>query len=255
MQVASRTPRHGEKLAITEWLAAEARRVGVAIRLNTYAEAEEVLALDPDVVIIATGGFPNTSLPAGGEDLVMSSWDAITDKPLAGQRYLVYDDHGGEQAATAAERLSAGGALVEMVTPDRMVAEGVLGTLYPDYLHALYSAGVVLTTDHEVQGVRRDGDHLVVGMRNVLTDAEVERTVDRVVVEQGTLPMADTYFSLVPGSRNLGELDLEGFTAGRPQPIDVNPDGRYQLFRIGDAVAHRNIHAAIFDARRLCMNL
>ena len=27
---------------------------------------------------------------------------------------------------------------------------------------------------------------------------------------------------------------------------------RFQLFRIGDAVASRNIHAAVYDAQRLC---
>ena len=39
--------------------------------------------------------------------------------------------------------------------------------------------------------------------------------------------------------------------AGRRR-IDANPDGRYQLFRVGDAVASRNIHAAIYDSLRLC---
>ena len=31
-----------------------------------------------------------------------------------------------------------------------------------------------------------------------------------------------------------------------------NPQGKYQLFRIGDAVASRNVHSALFDALRLC---
>jgi|TARA_B100000315_G_scaffold146965_1_gene135977 hypothetical protein len=35
------------------------------------------------------------------------------------------------------------------------------------------------------------------------------------------------------------------------QAIANNPDGAYQLFRIGDAVASRDIHAAIYDALRL----
>ena len=43
--------------------------------------------------------------------------------------------------------------------------------------------------------------------------------------------------------------------AGRPQGIDANPAGRYQLFRVGDAVASRNIHAAIYDSLRLCKDL
>jgi hypothetical protein len=34
-----------------------------------------------------------------------------------------------------------------------------------------------------------------------------------------------------------------------------NPEGAYRLFRIGDAVAGRNVHAAIYDALRLCKDL
>jgi hypothetical protein len=43
--------------------------------------------------------------------------------------------------------------------------------------------------------------------------------------------------------------------AGQPQTLLNNPAGQYQLFRIGDAVASRNIHAAIYDALRLCKDL
>ena len=34
-----------------------------------------------------------------------------------------------------------------------------------------------------------------------------------------------------------------------------NPEGQFLLFRIGDAVASRNIHAAIYDALRLVKDL
>jgi hypothetical protein len=34
-----------------------------------------------------------------------------------------------------------------------------------------------------------------------------------------------------------------------------NPDGRYWLARIGDAVARRDIHAAVYDALRVCKTL
>jgi N-methyl-L-proline demethylase len=39
------------------------------------------------------------------------------------------------------------------------------------------------------------------------------------------------------------------------QAVVRNDEGRYQLFRIGDAVTSRNIHAAIFDALRLCLTV
>jgi hypothetical protein len=42
---------------------------------------------------------------------------------------------------------------------------------------------------------------------------------------------------------------------GRPQTVIRNPEGRFQLFRIGDAVAARNTHAAIYDASRLAKDI
>jgi hypothetical protein len=75
------------------------------------------------------------------------------------------------------------------------------------------------------------------------------------VVEQGSLPSDELYFSLVAGSSNLGEVDQRALLDLQPQQVRRNPDGGYQLFRIGDAVASRNIHAAVFDAYRLCLAL
>jgi hypothetical protein len=79
--------------------------------------------------------------------------------------------------------------------------------------------------------------------------------VDQVVIEQATLPNADLYFALKESSVNRGEIDYGALIAGRAQAIRTNPGGRFQLFRIGDAIASRNIHAAIYDAARLCKDL
>jgi hypothetical protein len=51
---------------------------------------------------------------------------------------------------------------------------------------------------------------------------------------------------------NLGEVDHDALRAGQPQAVVRNPGGTYRLLRIGDAVAGRNIHAAVYDALRTC---
>ena len=71
----------------------------------------------------------------------------------------------------------------------------------------------------------------------------------------GTRPLDEIYFDLKPRSSNLGEVDQDALLSGRPQQLARNPDGRFQLFRIGDAVAARNTHAAIYDALRLVKDL
>ncbi|RTZ81347.1 MAG: NADH-dependent oxidase, partial [SAR324 cluster bacterium] len=39
------------------------------------------------------------------------------------------------------------------------------------------------------------------------------------------------------------------------QNLVNNPEGNFQLFRVGDAVASRNVHSAIYDSLRLCKDL
>jgi hypothetical protein len=82
-----------------------------------------------------------------------------------------------------------------------------------------------------------------------------ERLFDQVVVNHGTLPLDELYFALKPLSRNEGAVDYDALIAGRPQELASNPAGGFQLFRIGDAVEARNVHAAIYDALRLVKDL
>ena len=55
-----------------------------------------------------------------------------------------------------------------------------------------------------------------------------------------------------PASINHGDINIPDLLALRPQSARHNPHGRFVLYRIGDAVTSRNIHAAILDAYRLC---
>jgi NADPH-dependent 2,4-dienoyl-CoA reductase/sulfur reductase-like enzyme len=247
--------RQKELLSIVNWLESEARRLGVTIRLNRLAEVADVRALHPDVVIIAAGGVPATPAALVGSHLAVSTWDVLSGDVAPGTRVIMYDDHGADQALSTAERLLAAGSQVEIVTPDRLVGQEVIGTLHPAYLRTFYRAGVRLTPDHRVREIRRSADELVAVLRNEYTGDCVERIIDQVVVEHGTLPNDDVYTQLKPDSVNDGELDLEAFSRVEPQTRVSNPDGRYRLIRIGDAVASRNIHAAILDGRRAALSV
>jgi len=103
--------------------------------------------------------------------------------------------------------------------------------------------------------VSREGNQLIAVLKNEYSLEEEERAVDQVVIEHGTLPAAELYFALKPKSKNLGETDLRALIDGRPQAIETNPEGAFMLFRVGDAQASRNIHAAIYDSLRLCKDL
>jgi hypothetical protein len=168
---------------------------------------------------------------------------------------LLFDDNGAHPGMTAAEFVAEAGSALEIVTPERVLAPEVGGTNYPSYFRAFSRHGVTVTLNLRLERIRREGNRLVATLYSEYDRSRCERRVDQVVVEHGTLPLDDLYFELKPDSRNLGELDHAALVANRPQRLERNPDGKYQLFRIGDAVASRNVHAAVFDALRLLKDL
>jgi hypothetical protein len=183
---------------------------------------------------------PNFSRPANG-------------RPPVAPEVLVFDDHGGHEGLTLAEFAIDQGAKLEYVTPERAMGVDVGGLNYPAYYKALYGAKATLTLNHRLKGIRRDGNKLVAVLANDYDKSESERRTDQVIAEHGTLPAAEVYFELKEQSSNRGEIDLEAMIANRPQGLARNRQGRFQLFRVGDAVSSRNIHAALYESLRLCL--
>jgi 2,4-dienoyl-CoA reductase-like NADH-dependent reductase (Old Yellow Enzyme family)/thioredoxin reductase len=243
--------RQAELAGIVRWLAAEIVHADVDIRLNTMVEESDVISEKPDVVIIATGGFPDTTFLSSGEDLIHTTWDVLGGHKTPKGKVLIYDDHGGENAPSVAEFLSERGVSdIELVTPDRQVMQDLSATTGPTYLRMLYRNGVILTPDHRLMNVESNGSVMRALILNVHTRAETFRTVDSVIVENGVLPNDGLYLGLREMSSNGGRIDIAAFTTGKAQPTSKD---RYELYRIGDAVASRGIAAAIYEARRLCM--
>ena len=243
-----------DMIDIRNWLARAVERQGVDVRLNCYADKDGVMALTPDVVIIATGGVPDTDIVEGAEHVV-SVWDILSRQRAPCKSVLVYDDAGRHEAASCVNFLTEHGADLELVTPDRFGAADTGGMNWPIYLRRFHGAGVRITPDSRLTRVERSGNQLLATLRNVYSGKTEERTVDQVVVEHGTVPADDLYFALKPLSTNAGVIDLERLIAGGEQDKRLNPGGTFRLFRVGDAVSSRDIHAALYDSLRLCMAL
>ena len=139
-----------------------------------------------------------------------------------------------------------------MATPDLHVGRDIGGLNIPVYLRNLYRSGATLTPNHRLKGIRRDGNALVAILWNEFPGGRVECRFDQIVIDTCTLPADGPFHELAAESRNLAELDVDAFVELDPQPEDANPHGDYLLFHVGDAVAQRNIHAAMLDANRLC---
>ena len=115
-----------------------------------------------------------------------------------------------------------------------------------------YELGIHMTFDHRLESIAKTGNRLTAIFINETTGAVIERTADQIVVEHGTVPMDGLYHDLRARAANNGVTDLGALLANEPQPLTATPGAHFELHRIGDAVASRNIHAAVYDALRLC---
>jgi NADPH-dependent 2,4-dienoyl-CoA reductase/sulfur reductase-like enzyme len=245
--LAARSPRRREMQGIVDWRMAQCTALGVQFHFNTFAEVTDVLSENPDVIIIATGGLPTRDILQDGNDLVVTAWDILSGDVKPGTHVLLYDDAGDHVAMQAAQLLAEAGGRVEVMTPDRTFAPDVMGMNLAPYVRAMQEQGVTFTVTWRLLRVDRDGNQLCATAGSDYGPALRTGRFDQVVVNHGTQPMADIYFDLKPLSGNLGAVDYDALIAGRPQP-----DGSgFQLYRIGDAVEARNIHAAVYDALRL----
>ena len=247
--------RRREILGIIDWRLAECERLGVTFHYNSYAEAGDVLAESPDCVVIATGGVPDMSILASGHELATGSWDILSGSVAPARSVIVIDNNGSHPAMTVAEFVAERAEEMELVTPDRTLAPDIGETNYPAYMRAMNAPNVKVTLNLQVDRLERRGNRVAAVFTDDYRKTEVVKEADQVVVEYGTAPVDDLYFALKEGSVNRGEVDVMPFLSGRPQTLVSNPTGSYRLFRIGDAIASRNIHAAILDAYRLMIAL
>jgi pyruvate/2-oxoglutarate dehydrogenase complex dihydrolipoamide dehydrogenase (E3) component len=233
---------------------AELERLGVDVRLNSFAEADDVLAERPDAVIIATGGLPDLDWFDGAEHC-RSVWDVLAGDAQAKDSAIVYDGTGRHAGVSCALHMAEQGWRVQFVTiDDNMGVE----MPYPDrviYRKRFVQNEVRITTDNVLVRVQRDGNQLLATFRHELTGGEMQLRASQVIVEHGTVPVDDLYHALRARSLNDGVTDIDALLAGRPQLSKPASEGGFELHRIGDAVTSRDVHSAMYDALRLCMAL
>ena len=255
LRLTAQSKRRREMIGVSDWRVAQCEKLGVEVRYNSFADEEAILADSPDVVIIATGGLPHTAVLRNGNDLVVSAWDIISGDVKPGSDVLIYDDAGDHAGLQAAEVIAASGAKLEVMTRDRAFAPEVMAMNLVPYMRSLQKQDVKFTVTYLLDEVRKDGNMLVATIGSDYGGISKEQRHDQIIVNHGTRPNDDLYFALIPHSVNEGAVDYERLIEGKPQVQSTNPAGKFQLFRIGDAVAARNTHAAIYDALRLVKDI
>lgn len=235
INLARKAPRHQGIGDIIMWLESELYRLGVDLRMNTYVDKDDILAENPDEVVIATGSEPRMDgvqfevpgRPAIGAHLphVKSSVD-IMSAPINSMSngVVILDDLGHYEAAGVAEYLVEQGVKVTYITrwgsftpllKDTLMGEAMLVRLHQGNgeFTLLTSAHLAVIRENEVEVEFRDG-------------------------RSGQVVPADT---VVLVTRNKPEnslyQELDGFSGG--------------LHVVGDAKSPRFLRDAILDGNRL----
>jgi len=232
INIARRAPKLAAIGDITYWQEQELFHLGVDIRLSTFAEAEDVLAETPDVVILATGSLPRMDglqvarpdrpVPGFDRPHVISSHELMFMPPARyGRTAVVFDDVGHYEAIAAAEQLIAHGVKTTFVTRHSSFAPLI---------------EVIVRTSPALRRLRQGDFTLVVGGR-LVEIAEDRCTLGYLDGEQTWEAPADT---VVFVSYNQAQTELYRALGG-----GVRGAKPYALHLIGDANAPRDLLMAI----------
>ena len=257
IRLTAQSPRRREMISIVDWRMQQCEKRGVSFQFNTYAEISDVVALEPQVVVVATGGIPNMELFETKGELknVSSAWDLISGDVKPAEHILIYDESGDHPGLQAAEIAANAGCKVAIMTPDRTVSPEIMAMNLVPYMRALQNKDVTFTVARRLLNLSQNGNKLRAEIGTDYSSLKTFLEYDQVILNYGTLPVDELYFQLKPFSRNEGAVDYEALILGKSQKLNKNTDGKFQLFRIGDAVSARNTHAAIYDALRFMKDI
>ena len=226
IRLAQRLPGRAELADFADWRAGECLRRGVDIRLGVEATAPEVLAMEPDAVVVATGGRARVDVaskwhplpvPGSEQPFVMDHEQALTRAHELGERVVVLDAVGHIEGIGLGELLAAMGVDVTVAcplpTPMLLDAETMAMAL-----SRMARAGARWRPSTALVSI---GDHEVVLIDTLSLRTETIVAVDSVVVRTHGIPDDDLFHQL----------------RTRVQ----------EVLRVGDAVAVRLADRAIFD--------
>ena len=205
---------------IVEYFDHELTRLGVDLHLGETLNGEEVRALQPDVVIVATGSRPEVPDIPGvdGPNVLLAQELLARRMRFTEQRFAVIG--GGMLGLETAEYLSEQGNKVTVLKRYETIGRNI-EPLYRDYLlRQLKERDVEIVSRVEVQAIDRDGV--------LVRDREGRERIiytDRVILARGVAPaneLAQEIEALCPivvgdaiQPRKIIDAIAEGFRAGQ----------------------------------------
>ena len=233
VRLAQRLPGRAELADFADWRIGECERRGVDLRTGETGTRESVLALEPDAVVVATGGRATKTgsakwhampVPGSERETALDHESALERIDELGPRVLVLDAVGHIEGIGISEMLAERGCEVVLAMP-LPGPSNLDGETAGMALPRAVRAGVGWRPNTRVARIE-DGAAV---LADLLSGREESLAVDHVVIRTHGLPVDDLYWELRE------EVPL--------------------VARIGDAVAVRPADRAIFDGHRLAREI
>jgi 2,4-dienoyl-CoA reductase-like NADH-dependent reductase (Old Yellow Enzyme family) len=192
------------------------------LRLGCRADAQAVVDVRPDLVLLACGALPFAPELDQAELEMSQAWDVLAGARPSG-RVVVADWGGDPSGLDSAEVLASEGADVVLAVGSYGVGEGLHHYRRAHYLDRLYSAGVEIRHHLRLTGVNRGEVHFAnTFARGVATAIRA----DHLVLAQGRVP------------------------APLPEPAW----GDVPVRRVGDCETPRSLEEAILEGTRAVLD-
>jgi 2,4-dienoyl-CoA reductase-like NADH-dependent reductase (Old Yellow Enzyme family)/thioredoxin reductase len=216
---------------VVSHLELQVRKLGVDQRLDWAPTVQQIAALDPDHVIIATGSEPapeivgNTArgiwaTPGLESERVLNVWDVLEHGAPVGDNVLVADDgEGGWKAIGLALQLANHGHRVQLSSPLPYVAAKIGPFSRNRLIPRIFASGIRTREFASIVSITPEAVTLSERGREVILDE-----IDSVILAGWHRPVADLYF------------------ACKAEGVSVD--------RVGDAVACRSTFEAVHEGER-----
>ncbi len=232
-RLAGRQPSRDQIRDLLAWYGRSLEDLGVTVRLETAATADDIAAADVDEVVLATGARPPRTgfqralpmvdrLPGAERSDAVSIHDVLGGAARPGSRVLVLDDLGDWRGLGTALHLAEAGHQVTIVTSAAVVGGGLFHSAADVPLRSRFTAaGGVMRPNTVVLGWDADG----ATVSSTQTGVEERLAADTLVIAE--TPVAETSLSIGLAAAGVA------------------------FHQIGDCVAPRRASLAFFEGRAL----
>ena len=218
------TPGHKkELLSLIKFQKKQIEKFGVTCHLNHEVKIEDIRAMNPDVVILATGSQPLIPRVEGiDRDIVLTYEDVLNEAPPIFKKAVVIG--GGATGLELALHLAEYGCAISVVEMMDKVGTGLESMTRKILLRKLKEAQVKIMSETRLIRVEANG---VVVARSDGTEQTLE--AEKVILAAGNRPLNDLYKKV----KTLG----------------------YETYQIGDCLETRSAKAAIYDSAVLARSI